>query len=76
MKKKNLERKLPFNKKTVADLGNTAMDDAKGGATRACPTQVGPCYTIDLGNPICDSYVNCPCTEWYNCTPSDPTCCQ
>jgi hypothetical protein len=49
MKTKNFERKLVFNKKTIADLDNIAMEKAHGGVRSVdiCYTDRTRCATME-----------------------------
>ncbi len=57
MKIKKFNTKLTLNKKTIANLGDDAMKNSKGGRP----------YTVDIRDEICRSYVECTTTLWLNC---------
>ena len=77
MKKKSFEKKLSFSKVTVANLEENLMSTAKGGIiikpSVKCTTDITPdpytCPdTFNCTDPDCNSYVECPTTEWIDCT--------
>ena len=55
MKKKDFNKKLALNKKTIADLGNTEMNDVKGGADTdfPCIVETDILCTRDTRCPTC-----------------------
>ncbi len=62
MKTKRFEKKLLFNKETIADLNNGQLADVKGGATGTCISFcICPNTRPTFGCPTCkvDIYTNC-----------------
>ncbi len=61
MKSKKFDQKLTLNKKTIANLGSSEMNDALAGISGSW-----------CGNPTCifecTNRIECPSAPWTNCT--------
>lgn len=70
MKKKTLGRKLALNKKIIANIGNSEMNDARGGVTGWCSDQYSNCDGVSLcgTEPPPSDY----CTGW--CSDQNSNC--